>query len=190
MRYQQSKAALDGFRADIAAIRGKMRDVQAEVEPETVRDYDFTTVDGPVSLSDLFKDSNDLIIIHNMGASCPYCTLWADGFNGVYPHLASRAPFVVCTPDAPKAQWQFANGRGWRFPMVSHMGTSFAADMGYRGDSGRWIPGISVFRKNGNTIFRVSDTGLGPGDDFCSVWHFLDLFPEGRGEWAPRFSHR
>ena len=33
---------------------------------------------------------DDLVVIHNMGASCAYCTLWGDGFNGVYEHLANK----------------------------------------------------------------------------------------------------
>ena len=28
-----------------------------------------------------------LLMIHNMGEACRYCTLWADGFNGFLPHL-------------------------------------------------------------------------------------------------------
>jgi len=75
----------------IAEIRGRMREAQASVEPEPVRDYEFTTPDGPVRLSQLFGDKRDLFVIHNMGRSCPACTLWADGFNGSYPHIADRA---------------------------------------------------------------------------------------------------
>jgi predicted dithiol-disulfide oxidoreductase (DUF899 family) len=73
--------------------------------------------------------------------------------------------------------------------VVSHQGTNFAADMGYRGDSGGWMPGISVFKKQGGRVLRVSDQPLGPGDDFCSVYHFLDMMPEGRNGWHPRFSY-
>ena len=121
-----------------------------------------------------------------MGAGCVFCTLWADGFNGVYEHLANRAAFAVSTPDrSPEAQHRFAAGRGWRFPMVSHQGTNFAADMGYRSESGGFMPGVSVFRRDGDRITRVGDTALGPGDDFCSVWHFLDLLPEGANGWRP-----
>ena len=77
----------------------------------------------------------------------------------------------------------------WRFPMVSHEGSSFAADMGYRGKNGGWMPGISVFKREGAKIVRVSDTGFSPGDDFCSLWHFLDLLPEGAGGWQPQYRY-
>jgi len=37
--------------------------------------------------------------------------------------------------------------RGWRFPMVSHQGASFSADMDYKTADGRDMPGVSAFRK-------------------------------------------
>ncbi|MGH6662943.1 MAG: DUF899 family protein [Rhodospirillales bacterium] len=190
MAYRQTSQKLAGYRRQIAAIRNKMRAAQASAEPEEVQDYQFATPKGPVRLSALFGDNDDLIVIHNMGASCPYCTLWADGYNGIYGHLASRAAFVVSSPDAPAAQRKFARGRGWKFPMVSHRGSTFAADMGYRSKEGGWLPGVSVFRRQGSSVLRVADTGFSPLDDFCPLWHLLDLLPEGAGDWKPKFRYR
>ena len=189
MNYRESSAALEAYRGRIAGLRREMRDIQAKAEPETVADYTFATPDGPTRLSDLFGGKKDLFVIHNMGASCPACTLWADGYNGIYDHLANRAAFVVSSPDAPDAQRRFAASRGWRFPMVSHAGTNFAADMGYRSESGGWLPGVSVFRREADRIVRVSDTHFGPGDDFCSLWHFWEMLPEGADGWRPKFNY-
>ena len=189
MSYRDNAAAISSYREQIADLRRKMRDVQAAVEPEPVEDYELATVEGPARLSDLFRDKRDLIVILNMGSSCPYCTLWADGYNGLYPHIADRAAFVVTSPDPPEVQQRFAGGRGWRFPMASHAGTSFAGDMGYRSESGGCLPGVSVFRRDGARIVRVADTGLQPYDDFCPAWHFFDMLPEGAGTWRPRFSY-
>ena len=189
MSYAASMETLNGFRHQISELRQKMRDVQAEVEPELVDDYEFATVDGPVTLSELFGSQSSLIVIHNMGQSCVYCTMWADGFNGVYQHLANRAAFVLTSPDAPEKQRQFADSRGWAFPIVSHQDTSFAADMGYTSEKYGFAPGISVFKKDGDQITRVSDAHLGPGDDFCNVWHFLDLLPEGPDGWEPKYRY-
>jgi predicted dithiol-disulfide oxidoreductase (DUF899 family) len=123
-----------------------------------------------------------------MGTGCRNCTMWADGFNGVLPHLEDRAAFVVSSPDDPATQCAFAAARGWRFRMVSHQGTNFAADMGYRGEHG-WRPGVSVFRRAGDRILRVSDTDFDAGDDFCPVWHLFELLPEGAAGWRPKFSY-
>jgi predicted dithiol-disulfide oxidoreductase (DUF899 family) len=68
-------------------------------------------------------------------------------------------------------------------------GATFAQDMGYRSESGGWLPGISVFKRDGGKILRVADTGLCPGDDFCSIWHMLDLLPEGPNGWRPKFKY-
>jgi predicted dithiol-disulfide oxidoreductase (DUF899 family) len=189
MSYRESNRQLTAYREQLTELRRKMREVQAAIEPEPVADYVFATPAGPRSLSALFGDKRDLIVIHNMGTSCPACTLWADGFNGLYPHIADRAAFVVASPDPPEVQQRFAAGRGWRFPMVSHDGTDFAADMGYRSDSGGWRPGVSVFQRDGARILRVADTGFCPDDDFCALWHLLDLLPEGAAGWRPQFSY-
>jgi predicted dithiol-disulfide oxidoreductase (DUF899 family) len=189
MKYADVNGKLADYRRQIYDIREKMRETLATVEPEQVKDYEFATFDGSVRLSELFGDHEDLIVIHNMGAACSYCTLWADGYNGIHQHVVSRAGFVVTSPDRPGVQKKFAESRGWKFPIVSHEGSSFAADMGYVSNSGGWLPGVSVFRREGDAITRVSDTGFSPGDDFCSLWHFFDMLPGGVGDW-PRVAKK
>ncbi len=188
MNYREASTQLGEYRRQIAATRAKMREVQKTLEPETVDDHSFATTEGEVRLSHLFGAKPDLFVIHNMGKSCPYCTMWADGYNGTYDHLADRAAFVVASPDAPDVQQSFAESRGWRFPMVSDPDKRFAAAMGYVED-GNPLPGVSVFKKANGAIVRVSDTALAPGDDFCSAWHFFDLLPEGAAGWGPRFRY-
>lgn len=189
MNYIEAMDALSRHRGEIAAIRGEMQRIQRSVDPVEVKDYTLATPYGETRLSALFGPRDDLIVIHNMGRTCAYCTLWADGFNGVYPHLASRAAFVVTAPDEPAVQQEFAAGRGWIFPIASHHGSSFATDMGYGSAEGGWRPGLSVFRRDGRRIVRFSDMQMGPHDDFCSVWHFFDLLPGGSEGWRPKFRY-
>jgi predicted dithiol-disulfide oxidoreductase (DUF899 family) len=186
MRSRDTNAQLAEYRRRIAELRQQMRAARAAAEPEEVQDYAFATSHGPVSLSGLFGRQRDLIAIHNMGMSCPHCTLWADGYNGIYGHLVERAAFVVSSPDPPQMQRAFAEERGWRFAMVSHAGTTFAADMGYRSETGRWLPGLSAFRKEGGRILRVSDAPADVGDDFCALWHIFDLLPGGYEGFRPK----
>ena len=198
MTYAQGVAALNAKRAQIEALREEMRAIQAAIEPEAVTDYVFAGWNGPVRLSELFYCQTRLPSeIHNMGTGCPACTMWADGFNGVYDHLADRAGFVVSSPNAVEVQKPFAAGRGWRFPMVSHAGTTFAKDMGYcrlgadpvADQMGGWYPGVSAFQKQGDRIVRVSDAELGEDDDFCAVWRLFDLLPEHAAGWVPKFRY-
>jgi predicted dithiol-disulfide oxidoreductase (DUF899 family) len=186
MKYADGSAKISEYRQQIAAIRQKMRETQRAVEPQQVDDYEFQTTEGSIHLSQLFGKHKDLIVIHNMGTSCPNCTMWADGYNGIHHHVSSRAAFVVSSPDTPDTQRQFAASRGWTFPMVSHAGTTFAADMGYRSSKGGWLPGISVFQRKDKTIVRVSDAKFSPNDDFCVVWHMFDMLPTGAGDWSPK----
>jgi predicted dithiol-disulfide oxidoreductase (DUF899 family) len=189
MNDAETAERLSDYRRQIADLREKMRALQASVEPAEVQDYAFATPEASVQLSALFGGRRDLIVIHNMGSSCAYCTLWADGFNGIYDHIASRAAFVISSPDRPDVQQKFAASRNWRFPMVSHAETTFAADMGYRSVDGGWLPAVTTFRKDGDRILRISDRSCSPGDDFCVLWHLFDLLPEGAADWVPRYRY-
>lgn len=188
MSYKETSAKLHDYRRQIADLRRQLRETQAAAEPEEVADYAFATSGGSVRLSELFGTSDTLFVIHNMGRGCRYCTLWADGFNGIAPHLENRAAFVVTSPDDPRDQDMFKASRGWRFRMVSHQGSSFASDMGYKSERG-WMPGVSVFRKKDGKILRVTDTSFHPDDDFCAVWRFFDLIPEGPAGWQPQYTY-
>ena len=161
---------------------------QRDTEP--VENYTLTTSEGDqVRLSELFGEKRDLIVIHNMGKSCVYCTMWADGFTGFLPHLQDRAAFVVSSPDPPEVQREFAASRGWSFPMVSTDGTTFTADMGFVGDDGYW-PGVSAFRlQSDGSIVRTNRDVFGPMDSYNSVWHLIDLLGDGAAGWEPRYSY-
>jgi predicted dithiol-disulfide oxidoreductase (DUF899 family) len=196
MSYADTMAALNARRAQIASLRSEMRELQAAIAPQPVQDYLLAGWDGPVRLSALFGAKRDLILIHNMGVGCTSCTMWADGFNGVYDHLAARAAFVVASPNPIDVQKRFAASRGWRFPMISYEGSTLAEDLGYRegGDPlderlGGWNPGVSFLRRTGDRIVRLSDTEFGPGDDFCVVYHLFDLAPGYDLSWSPSYRY-
>jgi predicted dithiol-disulfide oxidoreductase (DUF899 family) len=174
----------------IRTLRSQLQELRRTAPPEPVKDYEFQAADGgTVKLSELFGAKRELFVIHNMGRSCPYCTLWADGFNGILHHLENRAAFVVSSPDIPSNQASFAKGRGWKFRMVSIAGTSFGQDMGFVKEKDV-LPGVSVFVKGDSGIQRVSYDGFRPGDDYCQLWHMLELLPNGRNEWEPEFQYR
>jgi predicted dithiol-disulfide oxidoreductase (DUF899 family) len=147
----------------------------------------------PVRLSELFGDKDDLIVVHNMGRSCAYCTTWADGLNGVITHLEDRAAFVVVSPDDPATQASFAASRGWRFRMVSGRGSTFTADMGYseEKDGRTWyMPGYSTFRRDADgTIRRVGRDFFEPGDRYMPIFHMFDMLEGGTGNWFARHSY-
>ncbi len=179
---------------ELEQAKQKLAELRRQLPPEPVKDYELKSVDGTVRISEMFGDKDDLILVHNMGAGCPYCTMWADEFNGVLQHLQSRAAFVVVSPNNPKVQQNLASKRGWRFAMYSAEGSAFIKDMGFQQEDGEFMsgyqPGVSVFHKNGDgSIVRVSKDDFGPGDLYCGVWHLFDLLPGGSGDWGPQFDY-
>lgn len=90
---------------EIVKAKEKLSRLRRRLPKLEVEDYTLAGAGGEkATLSSLFGEKEDLIVIHNMGRSCPYCTMWADGFNGVLKHLENRAAFVVVSPDAPEGQ--------------------------------------------------------------------------------------
>lgn len=186
------QAVIDAKAALTKAIRAR--------PPESVRDYTLRLAGSgaSVQLSELFGTSRDLLVVHNMGRSCVYCTLWADGFASMYKHIATRCAFVLTTPDAPDAAAAFASARGWTFPIVSHAGGSFAKDLGFVAvhrqgpNAGRegFMPGVSALRRNADgTIVRTGTRQFGPGDDFCAIFPMFDLLQDGVGDWQPKYHY-
>ncbi len=172
----------------------RLAELRRQLPHEAVSDYELQGPDGPVNLSALFGEKEDLILVHNMGSGCSYCTLWADNFNGVADHLQDRAAFVLVSPDSPAEQQAFARGRGWRFPLYSAAESTFTADMGFQSTAGGFMsgyqPGVSVFRKNEDgSITRVAQDHFGPGDSYCGIWHLFSLLPDGHDGWNPQFEY-
>lgn len=170
--------------AKLTLLRKKLPSVESN-------DYIFHDIDAnEVRLSELFGESNELIVVHNMGKSCTNCTLWADEYNGVISHIESRAPFIVVSPDEPPLMKEFANSRNWKFRIFSSKLNSFKRDMGFENAKGIPVPGVSVFTKDKKgKIFHYSKTMFGPGDNFCSVWHYFDLLPGGIKKWSPKLKY-
>jgi predicted dithiol-disulfide oxidoreductase (DUF899 family) len=178
---------IEALEKDIRAKKIALVALRHQAPREPVKgDPAFVGPDGaPTTLSKLFGKHQEMVLIHHMGVRCNFCMLWADGLSGVAPHLRDRAAFVVVSPDKPETNALRAKDRHWDFPVYSHAGTSFSADMGFYEDDGEW-PGVSTFVKDDSgAIFRVAKALFGPGDDFSAIWHLFDLLPPGR-EWEPK----
>lgn len=169
----------------IMELKDRLRTLQAENPPEPVEDFVLQCPEGDVRLSQLFAGKPDLIVVHNMGKSCNYCTLWADGFIGFHRHLLRRASFVVCSPDAPDVQGAFADQRGWPYCMVSDPDHRFTEAMGFWKEQDGYWPGASAFALRDGQITRKNWTFFGPGDDFCALWPLFDLLDGGVGGFEP-----
>jgi predicted dithiol-disulfide oxidoreductase (DUF899 family) len=174
----------------IETLKQQLSEARRRRPVEPVLNYPLLNPDGsPTTLAALFGDHDDLIVIHNMGRGCVYCTLWADGFNSLVPHLENRSAFVVVSPDAPDVQSAFAASRNWTFRMASAAGSDFTRALGYEHDEG-YMPGVSAFRRHPDgSIVRTGSDIFGPGDDYSPPWRLFDLLDGGTGEWEPRYRY-
>jgi predicted dithiol-disulfide oxidoreductase (DUF899 family) len=102
------------------------------------KEYRFDTAEGNASLSDLFRGRSQLLIYHFMfgpdyTAGCPSCSAIADGFNGVFVHLANHDVMLWAVSRAPLTKLQAYKGRmGWSFPWASSFGSDFNPDFSVR----------------------------------------------------------
>ena len=176
---------------ELMKLRARAAELRRQIGSTEIPDYTFTGTSGEkVKLSEIFGSKDELILIHNMGRSCRYCTLWGDGFNGFTKHFESRAAFAVTTPDDHETMRRFGMERGWMFKMYSTEGTTFKRDMGFADEQGEPQPGVSIFKKSSEgKILHVTKDYFGPGDDYCSIWHFFDLLPSTSDDWEPQYHY-
>jgi predicted dithiol-disulfide oxidoreductase (DUF899 family) len=165
---------------------------------------DLSAGDTPVrevALGGLFRDpGKPLVLMHFMfGGSqknpCPMCTLWADGYDGVIPHLEQRVNFAVVVAGDLATMREYARQRGWKnVRIVSCVGSGLKRALGFEDESGGQMPGTSVFEltRNGEVSHfysggaRLSSEHFRGMDLLSPLWHFLDLTPDGRGDFMPR----
>ncbi len=167
----------------LAKLRSESKDPGVEVQ-----NYKFSTLTGEVSLLELFAGKQFLYLIHNMGQACRYCTLWADGINPFLPHLEDRCAVVLVALDRPAVPQGFANDRGWRFRMASHGGGAYISEQTVMPGSDN-MPGVVVYRRDGNKIFKKRSAIFGPGDLYCSIWNLLGLAGVTEATWTPQYSY-
>jgi len=181
--------------------------------PRNTSVTDYLLQEGPAALSDgdapirevrlsnLFSaPGRTLVLVHFMFGGrqvepCPMCTLWADGYDGVVPHLRQRIDFGVAVAGDVAELRRYARSRGWRnVRLLSSAGSTLKRDLGFESEDGSQLPGVSVFTRDGDgrvCHFYSSGAFMAPGhfrgmDLLSPVWNFHDLTPEGRGDWLPK----
>lgn len=165
-----------------------LNELRKQASLKEVPNYDFETQAGGTSLLDLFGDQDRLLVIHNMGQACRYCTLWGDGFNGLVDHLESAMSVVLVSKDDPATQRQFANSRGWRFRLASHGGGCYITEQSAQEGTSN-MPGAVVYERKNDKIFRRGASVFGPGDLYSPMWNLLGLAGMTEADWMPQFRY-
>jgi predicted dithiol-disulfide oxidoreductase (DUF899 family) len=154
------------------------------------KEYSFSGPDGEASLVDLFEGRRQLVLYHFMfaqgvegwpDAGCPGCSMFVDQV-GHLAHLHARDTSFVLVSLAPLQSIEAYRQRmGWSIPWYSSAGSDFNVDFGVSRDEGETF-GLSVFLRDGDTVYRTYFTNGRGVEALGSVWTFLDLTPLGRQE--------
>lgn len=169
--------------------------------------YQFDGPNGLETLADLFEARSQLIVYHFMfhpddKAGCPHCSLRADGFAGLGPHLNHRDVTMVVVSRAPYPRLaEYQKRMGWPFKWVSSGGSDFNFDYqvsftpaemtakramynySMRDPLAREREGHSIFYKDEHgTVFHTYSCYDRGNDKLNLHYHYLDLVPKGRDE--------
>jgi len=182
------KGEIAEIEKQIFELTKKLNELRVVNSGDEVENYVFSTLDGDVTLLDMFGDNDRLLVVHNMGQGCRYCTLWADGFNGFLPHLESVMSVFLVSKDSPDVQRKFANTRNWRFRLASHGGGQYIQEQTVMNGEHN-VPGAVVYEREGSRVMRKNAVVFGPGDMFCSVWNLLAMAGISDSKWTPQYNY-
>lgn len=174
--------------AQILTLTKRLAELRAENPGDEISNYTFETLNGKTTLLELFGGQKRLLVIHNMGQGCRYCTLWGDGLNGFVPHIESAMGLVLVSKDVPEVQRRFANSRGWRFQLASHGGGDYIKEQTVM-EGANNMPGAVVYERRGDSIYRKNSCVFGPGDLYCSIWPLLGMAGMNETNWTPQFKY-
>ncbi|MDQ2839711.1 MAG: DUF899 domain-containing protein [Acidobacteriota bacterium] len=190
----------------LSAKRRKLPMVEIE------KDYVFEGLNGRTNLRNLFGRHPQLIIYHFMfdpdwNEGCKSCSYFADNFAGAIIHLAARNTAFAVVSKAPLPKLEaFKERMGWTFPWFSSFESSFNHDFHVTLDEASggdeynynkaatlketgkiWIekgelPGLSVFLRNGDSMYHTYSTYQRGLDLFLNTYNYLDVTPLGRQE--------
>jgi predicted dithiol-disulfide oxidoreductase (DUF899 family) len=154
------------------------------------KEYVFEGPEGNVGLLDMFEGRRQLILYHFMfapdvdgwpSAGCDGCSMVVDNI-GHLAHLHARDTSLVLVSRAPLANIEAYKRRlGWTIPWFSSAGSDFNVDFEVTTEEGENF-GLSVFLRDGDSVYRTYFTSGRGVEALGSNWTFLDLTPLGRQE--------
>jgi len=172
----------------LAAERRRMPMVRID------KDYTFDGPNGTASLLDLFEGRRQLLLYHfmfgpNQDAGCDGCSMFVDQI-GHLAHLHARDTSFALVSRAPITSIEAYRKRmGWTVPWYSSFESDFNVDFEVSPETPKADAyqdgetfGLSVFLRDGDSVFRTYFTTARGVEALGSVWTFLDLTPLGRQE--------
>jgi predicted dithiol-disulfide oxidoreductase (DUF899 family) len=150
------------------------------------KEYVFEGPEGKVSLLGLFEGRSQLILYHFMFGpdweeGCEGCSMVVDNM-GHPAHLHARDTSRVLVSRAPLEKLErFKKRMNWTTPWYSSFNSDFNYDFGVTTGNDETF-GLSVFLREGDSIFHTYFTAGRGVEHLGSNWSYLDLTPFGRQE--------
>jgi predicted dithiol-disulfide oxidoreductase (DUF899 family) len=158
------------------------------------KNYVFEGPAGQASMLDLFEGRRQLIVYHFMfgpsqDVGCDGCSMFVDTV-GHPAHLYARDTSFALVSRAPIDKIEpYKKRMGWALPWFSSFDSDFNVDFGVSPERPRPTEyqdgesfGLSVFLRDGDTVYRTYFTSGRGVEALGSHWTFLDLTPLGRQE--------
>ena len=207
VEYRAARDALLAAEIDLRRDIERVAELRRALPPggTVPKDYRFESEDGPVSMSELFRDKQTLAIYSMMYGPqrkepCPMCTSLLSAWDGEARDVEQRIALVVTARSPIDRVLAFKQRRGWRYlRIVSDASGDYTRDYVSREDAD--VPAFNVFTRRDGTIRhfwaaemseKTADPGQDPrgAPDLMPLWTILDSTPEGRGvDWYPKLEY-
>jgi predicted dithiol-disulfide oxidoreductase (DUF899 family) len=172
----------DATRAQTALAAERRRLPRVRIDKE----YVFEGPVGKATLPDLFEGRRQLIVYHFMfqpgapgwpDAGCDGCSMFVDNL-GHPAHLNARDTSLALVSKASLADIErYRERMGWSIPWYTLAGNDFNEDCGVTTGFG-----LSVFLREGDTVYRTYFTTGRAVEALGTNWTLLDITPLGRQE--------
>ena len=204
MDYSVARAKLLDAEVELMSARESVAELRRKLPSgPLVDDYVFAAADGEERLSELFSGPDRTLVLYHFmfgnrfESPCPMCSMWTDGWDAVAHHIHERFDFAVVSSAPISDTSALAQQRGWTdLKWLSAADSDFKLDIGGEDADGNLMPFLSVYRlEEGRPRLTWSGGAHLAGDHWRGVdllspiWHFLDLTPEGRGDWMPSLDY-
>jgi len=165
-----------------------------------VENYSFDSSRGSVRMSELFGQNDTLVLYSFMYGQdaerpCPMCSAFVDSLSGQMRHLQARVSLYLVSRSSQERLETYKQSRGWQdIEWLSAAANDYPVEFRSETPEGNQLPMLNVFVRRPEGIFHswMSELFFAPSDyhprhvDMVwPLWHFLDLTPEGRGDFLP-----
>ena len=197
------------LRAQVERVAAKRRDLP--LGGIIKEDYEFEMLDKngdniKIRLSELFGSKTTLIIYSFMYGPdaenpCPMCTSIIAALNANAADIEQNASIVVVAKSDIGRITDFAKKRNWHaIKLASSLDNSYNIDYYGEDDQGNQWPICNVFVKRENEIYHSyatellhvkTEEGMNARhvDFMWPLYNYLDITPEGRGDWYPKLAY-